>query len=122
MITDELEDNLDDGVKQTISANWLATESGCDIYKACSGVQVSEFIEEMDDSELEEAVEKYNGKFLIRGGKKINTEGRDFVRTVVIEFSTFDITKKFFYSSEYQAAHKLLDDRVIRNHQIIEGT
>tara|TARA_A200000113_G_scaffold223328_1_gene238697 strand:- start:654 stop:944 length:291 start_codon:yes stop_codon:yes gene_type:complete len=69
-----------------------------------------------------EAVEKYNGKFLIRGGKKINTEGRDFVRTVVIEFSTFDITKKFFYSSEYQAAHKLLDDRVIRNHQIIEGT
>ena len=69
-----------------------------------------------------EAVEKYNGKFLIRGGKKINTEGRDFVRTVVIEFSTFDITKKLFYSSEYQAAHKLLDDRVIRNHQIIEGT
>ena len=68
------------------------------------------------------AVEKYSGKFLIRGGKKINTEGRDFVRTVVIEFSTFDITKKFFYSSEYQAAHKLLDDRVIRNHQIIEGT
>ena len=68
------------------------------------------------------AVEKYNGKFLIRGGKKINTEGRDFVRTVVIEFSAFDIAKKFFYSPEYQAAHKLLEDTVIRNHQIIEGT
>ena len=69
-----------------------------------------------------EAIEKYNGKILVRGGKKINTEGRDFVRTVVIEFSNFDITKKFFYSSEYQAAHKLLDDTVVRNHQIIEGT
>ena len=54
--------------------------------------------------------------------KKINTEGRDFVRTVVIEFSAFDIAKNFFYSPEYQAAHKLLDDTVIRNHQIIEGT
>ena len=31
-----------------------------------------------------EAVEKYKGKFLIRGGKKIVTEGRDFIRTVVI--------------------------------------
>ena len=69
-----------------------------------------------------EAVEKYNGKFLVRGGKKINTEGRDFVRTVVIEFSAFDIAKKFFYSPDYQAAHKLLDDTVIRNHQIIEGS
>jgi uncharacterized protein (DUF1330 family) len=69
----------------------------------------------------EEAVEKYNGKFLVRGGKKINTEGRDFVRTAVLEFSSFDIAEKFFYSSEYQAAHKLLRDTVIRNHQIIEG-
>jgi len=69
-----------------------------------------------------EAVEKYNGKFLVRGGKKINTEGRDFVRTAVLEFSTFEIAKKFFYSPEYQAAHKLLDNTVIRNHQIIEGT
>ena len=69
-----------------------------------------------------EAIEKYNGKILVRGRKKINTEGRDFVRTVVIEFSTFNIAKKFFYSSEYQDAHKLLRDTVIRNHQIIEGT
>ena len=69
-----------------------------------------------------EAVEKYNGRFLVRGGEKINTEGRNFVRTVVIEFSTLDIAKKFFYSSEYQAAHKLIDNTVIRNHQIIEGS
>ena len=35
------------------------------------------------------AVEKYNGKFLIRGGTKIVTEGKNFVRTAVIEFSSF---------------------------------
>ena len=69
-----------------------------------------------------EAVEKYNGKFLIRGGEKITTEGRDFIRTAVLEFSSFDIAKEFFYSPEYQAAHELLKDTVVRNHQIIEGT
>ncbi len=68
------------------------------------------------------AVEKYNGKFLIRGGTKIVTEGKNFVRTAVIEFSSFAKAKKFFYSSEYQLAHDLLKDTVVRNHQIIEGT
>ena len=69
-----------------------------------------------------EAVNKYSGKFIIRGGKKITTEGNDFVRTVVIEFSSFDQTKKFFYSAEYQAAHDLLKNTVVRHHQIIEGS
>ena len=68
------------------------------------------------------AVEKYNGKFLIRGGKNIVTEGKNFIRTVVIEFDSFEKTKNFFYSSEYQAAHELLKDTVVRNHQIIEGS
>ena len=68
-----------------------------------------------------EAVEKYDGKFLIRGGQNIVTEGRKFVRTVVLEFSSFEKTKEFFYSSEYQAAHELLKNTVVRNHQIIEG-
>ena len=68
------------------------------------------------------AVQKYNGKFLVRGGKNIVTEGKNFVRTVIIEFDSFEKTKNFFYSSEYQAAHELLEDTVVRNHQIIEGS
>ena len=82
-----------------------------------------------DDNTLKEyavkakaAVEKYSGKFLVRGGKKITTEGNEFVRTAVIEFSSFDQAKKFFYSTEYQAAHELLKDTVVRHHQIIEGS
>ena len=69
-----------------------------------------------------EAVDIYDGKFLVRGGKKITTEGKNFVRTAVIEFDSYDKAKKFFYSSEYQAAHEILKDIVIRHHQIIEGT
>ena len=68
-----------------------------------------------------EAVEKFDGKFLVRGGQNIVTEGREFVRTVVLEFSSFEKAKEFFYSSEYQTAHELLKDNVVRNHQIIKG-
>ena len=71
--------------------------------------------------EAKKAVEKYEGKFLIRGGKKITTEGENFVRTVVIEFDTFNKAEKFFYSNEYQEAHKILNKTIIRHHQIIEG-
>ena len=71
--------------------------------------------------EAKKAVEKFGGKFLIRGGDKITTEGKEFLRTAVIEFSSFDVAKNFFYSNEYQSAHTILKDTVIRHHQIIKG-
>ena len=67
------------------------------------------------------AVEKYKGKFLIRGGKKITTEGEISPRTAVIEFSSFAEAEIFFYSKEYQQAHEMLKGVVVRHHQIIEG-
>ena len=69
-----------------------------------------------------ESVEKYNGTFLVRGSNKITTEVNEVIRTAVIEFSSFDQAKKFFYSTEYQEAHNLLKDTVVRHHQIIEGS
>ena len=68
------------------------------------------------------AVEKYKGNFLVRGGKKITTEGEECPRTVVIEFTSFEIAEKFFYSNEYQEAHRILKGKVIRHHQIIQGS
>ena len=68
------------------------------------------------------AVKKYKGKFLIKGGKKITTEGNESPRTVVIEFPSFMEAKTFFYSEEYQEAHEILKGIVVRHHQIIEGT
>ena len=68
------------------------------------------------------AVEKYKGKFLVRGGKKITTEGEESPRTIVIEFPSFSEAKIFFYSTEYQEAHTILKGATIRHHQIIEGS
>jgi uncharacterized protein (DUF1330 family) len=68
-----------------------------------------------------EAIEKHKGRFLVRGGKKITTEGDESPRTVIIEFPSFDEAEKFFYSKEYQDAHSILKNTVIRHHQIIEG-
>ena len=68
------------------------------------------------------AVEKYQGNFLVRGGKKITTEGKESPRTVVIEFPSFEDAEKFFYSDEYQKAHSILQGKVIRHHQIIKGS
>ena len=67
------------------------------------------------------AVEKFKGKFLVKSGKKITTEGEESPRTVVIEFPSFAEAEIFFYSKEYQEAHAMLKGIVVRHHQIIEG-
>ena len=67
------------------------------------------------------AVEKYKGVFLIRGGKSKSNEGEESPRTVVIEFSSFDVAMTFYKSKEYQDAHSILKGYVDRQHQIIEG-
>ena len=36
------------------------------------------------------AVEKFKGRFLVRGGKSINNEGEKSPRTVVIEFPSYE--------------------------------
>ena len=67
------------------------------------------------------AVEKYEGKFLIRGGKSKINEGEISPRTVVIEFPSFDKANSFYNSKEYQDAHSILKGHVIRQHQTVEG-
>ena len=44
-------------------------------------------------AQAKKAVEKYKGKFLVRGGNKITTEGENFIRTAVLEFLSFDQAK-----------------------------
>ena len=67
------------------------------------------------------AVEKFKGKFLIRGGRSTLNEGEKSPRTVVIEFSSYDEANNFYKSIEYQNAHSILKGYVDRQHQIIEG-
>ncbi len=68
------------------------------------------------------AVEKYKGKFLVRGGKTTTNEGESSPRTVVIEFPSYDEANLFYNSKEYQEAHEILKGNSLRHHQIIEGT
>ena len=67
------------------------------------------------------AVEKYEGRFVIRGGKTTTNEGEKSPRTVVIEFSSYDKANSFYNSQEYQEAHDVLKGHAKRHHQTIEG-
>ena len=67
------------------------------------------------------AVEKYKGKFLIRGGRSTANEGEKSPRTVVIEFPTYNEANLFYNSKEYQDAHSVLKGQAVRHHQTIEG-
>ena len=67
------------------------------------------------------AVEKYKGRFLIRGGKSINNEGEKSPRTVVIEFPSYNEANSFYNSKEYQEAHSILKGYAVRQHQTVEG-
>ena len=68
------------------------------------------------------AVEKYKGKFLIRGGKSTTNEGDFSPRTVVIEFSSYDKAYLFYNSKEYKDAHSILKGFANRQHQVVQGT
>ena len=67
------------------------------------------------------AVEKFQGKFLIRGGKSTSREGEKSPRTVVIEFPSYDQANTFYQSKEYQEAHSILKGYADRQFQIVEG-
>ena len=67
------------------------------------------------------AVEKYKGKFLIRGGKTTTNEGDASPRTVVIEFPSYEEANLFYNLKEYQEAHDILKGHAVRHHQTVEG-
>ena len=67
------------------------------------------------------AVEKYKGRFLIRGGRSTSNEGEKSPRTVVIEFPSYEEANNFYKSEEYQNAHSILKGYAKRQHQTIEG-
>ena len=68
------------------------------------------------------ALDKYNGKFLVRGGKFEILEGKnEYERNIVVEFPSVDIAKKFYNSKEYQKAKSFRDGKADFNAIVIEG-
>ena len=68
-----------------------------------------------------DAVEKFKGKFLIRGGESTINEGNKSPRTVVIEFPSYKEANLFYNSKEYQEAKSCRDGKAKFNAIIIEG-
>ena len=54
------------------------------------------------------AIEKFGGRFVVRGGRAETLEG-DLRpgRVVVIEFPSFERASEFYHSDEYQSARRL---------------
>ena len=67
------------------------------------------------------AIEKFSGKFLVRGGKNRTNDGVESPRTVVVEFPNYDTALKCYDSTDYQEAHNILKGHVVRHHQLGEG-
>ena len=67
------------------------------------------------------AVEKFSGKFLVKGGKNRTNDGIESPRTVVVEFPDYVTALACYDSDDYQEAHDILKNHVVRHHQIVEG-
>ena len=67
-------------------------------------------------------VEKFSGKFLVRGGKKRRNDGIESPRTVIVQFPDYNTAIECYDSPEYQEAHDILKGQVVRHHQIVEGS
>ena len=72
-------------------------------------------------SKAKPAIEKFSGKFLVRGGKNRTNDGFSSPRTVVVEFPNYRTALECYDSSDYQEAHNILKDHVVRHHQLVEG-
>jgi len=67
-------------------------------------------------------VEKYGGRFIVRGGKVETLEGTEEKRRVVlIEFPSFEKAKEFYYSEEYQETKKLRAGAALGQFLAIDG-
>lgn len=63
----------------------------------------------------------YAGRFLVRGGDRIDAEGTARPRTVVIEFPTYQAAIDCYNSDAYQAAKALRDPISTADIVIVEG-
>ena len=68
------------------------------------------------------AYEKFDARFLVRGGRYEAVEGAARERHVVIEFESYDQALACYHSPEYQAAAKLRQAYAESEVLIVEGT
>jgi uncharacterized protein (DUF1330 family) len=68
-----------------------------------------------------EAMKKYGGTPIARGGRCEIAEGEGRARNVIIEFASFDAARAYAHSPEYAAARKLREGAGTIDIVIVEG-
>ena len=67
-------------------------------------------------------IERFGGRFVVRGGETITLEGpQETGRVVIIEFPSLDQAKAFYHSEEYSRAKKLREGAATGQFLAIEG-
>ncbi|KAB2915832.1 MAG: DUF1330 domain-containing protein [Hyphomicrobiaceae bacterium] len=69
-----------------------------------------------------EAMKKYGGMPIVRGGRTEVTEGEGRARNVVIEFASFDAARAYAHSPEYAAARALRQGAGVIDIVVVEGS
>jgi uncharacterized protein (DUF1330 family) len=68
------------------------------------------------------AIERFGGRFIVRGGEIVTLEGPpEARRLVIIEFPTLELAKLFFHSEEYSQVKKLREGAATGQFLAIEG-
>ena len=68
------------------------------------------------------AIEKYGGRFIVRGGDVVTLEGPiEKNRIVVIEFDSVEKAQAFYNSPEYQAAIQVRKDAAEASFIVVPG-
>ena len=67
-------------------------------------------------------IEKFGGKFIVRGGQTVTLEGpTEKWRVVVVEFPDLEKAKEFYYSQDYTAARKIREGAALAQFVAVEG-
>jgi len=67
-------------------------------------------------------LEKYGGRFIIRGGEKVILEGPEVTeRMVMVKFDSVDAARRMYDSDEYQAAIKVRQGAAEASFIVMEG-
>ena len=66
-------------------------------------------------------IQKYDGKFLVRGGSQKEFEKDGFERTVVVEFASHQQALNCYESKGYQSALDYVKNSAVRYVSVVEG-
>lgn len=69
-----------------------------------------------------EAVSRYGGRYLVRGGASEVLEGDWWPdRLVIVQFESVDIARLFYHSPEYRAAREAREGAAVFDMLLVEG-